>query len=99
MHGTQPQPQPLELELQLSADDWLLENGADTRQPAYRGGGGGDALAAADDRSGSGFRVGPVVPALCEDDLPGTSTVVDAYSRAMECEDDQIGLSVSIRNY
>ncbi|MFV8834975.1 hypothetical protein [Aquisalimonas sp.] len=97
------QQQPLNLDLRLSADDWLLQGQPGTEQRAaavyYGASGSTNGLAAKSSRAGSGFRVGPIVPALCEDDLPGTSAVVDAYSRAMECDDDQIGLSVSIRNY
>lgn len=98
--SSQPaQPQPLNLELRLAADDWLLEGGSVIEPAGSRHQRSSNGLAHGANRAGSGFQVGPIVPALCEDDLPGTSAVVDAYSRAMECDDDQIGLSVSIRNY
>lgn len=93
------QAQPLKLDLQLAADDWLLESGLATEQLGTRPTRRSNRLALAANRAGSGFRIGPILPALCENDLPGTSAVVDAYNRAMECDDDQIGLSVSIRNY
>ncbi|WP_290652893.1 hypothetical protein [Aquisalimonas sp.] len=89
---------PLKLELQLAADDWLLENDANSAMAL-------SALPARSrlsdpglDRSGRGFRVGAIVPSLCEDDLPGND-VLDAYNRVMTCDEDKLGVAISIRNY
>ncbi|QIT53762.1 hypothetical protein HC341_00130 [Aquisalimonas sp. 2447] len=91
-------PVPLQLSLQLEADDALLDSdaaraNATADQPQPR-----PAVRGAVNRSGSGYQVRAVIPSLCEDGLPG-GQVVDTYNRVMDCEDDTVGVSISIRNY
>lgn len=90
------EPTTLQLNLQLEADDTLLESGGPLA-------GGGQSRARVADRgtanrAGRGYQVRAVLPSLCEDGLPG-GQVVDTYNRVMDCEDDAVGVSISIRNY
>ncbi len=91
-------PVPLQLSLQLEADDALLESdgplvNSTARPPQAR-----TAVTGAANRSGAGYQVRAVIPSLCEDGLPG-GQVVDTYNRVMDCEDEAVGVSISIRNY
>ena len=91
-------PVPLQLSLQLEADDALLQSdgalaGSTARQSRAR-----NTASGAAHRSGPGYQVRAVIPSLCEDGLPG-GQVVDTYNRVTDCEDDTVGVSISIRNY
>ena len=90
------EPTPLHLSLELEADDALLKNDGPmtrARQPLARG-----PVRETASRAGRGYQVRAVIPSLCEDDVPG-GQVVDTYNRVMDCQDDAVGVSISIRNY
>ncbi len=88
---------PLQLELELASDDVLLEQQPFDADPAE--GPTHQSNGSLTDRAGHGYQVQAVMPSLCEQNLPGGAFVAEAYERAMECEDDTVGVSISIRNY
>lgn len=89
---------PLQLELMLAENDWLLEHQATEFPAAQPPRTASRPYGLARERSGRGFRVGVVVPSLCEGGLPGNQ-VVDTYNSVMACDEDKLGVSVSVRNY
>ena len=89
-------PAPLELDLELEADDALLAIRSGAKGTDYPG--AGNAVRSTVNRAGRGYQVRAVLPSLCEGGLPG-GQVVDTYNRVMDCENDAVGFTISIRNY